>query len=215
MWNAPVFAAGSGSANTKPKLTSGTLLVTPEAGALEFDGTAFYKSVDATNGRLQECDQNIFRLVANGGAIGPAIADYFGANSSLPTVTNGIYQLDFYCWFLKSTAGTSLWTITNTQTYTNIVAMTHISAVGGIGAIGALSGSGIVTTTAAAAALPVSASLTTAVNHFAHIRAIAECAVAGNIRLRHTSSAGTITPLRGSYYTARRLFAGNVGVFAA
>ena len=41
---APVFAAGSASANTWPKMTSGTVLTTPEAGALEYDGSLFYAS---------------------------------------------------------------------------------------------------------------------------------------------------------------------------
>jgi len=41
---APVFAAGTASANTAPKLTSGTLNTTAEAGALEYDGKAFYAS---------------------------------------------------------------------------------------------------------------------------------------------------------------------------
>jgi hypothetical protein len=40
--NAPVFAAGTASASTWPKLTSGTLLTTTEAGALEFDGQVPY-----------------------------------------------------------------------------------------------------------------------------------------------------------------------------
>jgi len=40
--DAPVFAAGSSSANTKPKLTSGTLMGTTEAGAIEFDGKVLY-----------------------------------------------------------------------------------------------------------------------------------------------------------------------------
>jgi hypothetical protein len=213
--NAPVFAAGSASANTKPKLTSGTLLTTPEAGAIEYDGTALYGTVDATNGRTQFANQQIFRLTANGAAIGAGIADYFGANSALPTVTNAIYELNFYMWFLKTTGGTVTWTITNTQTYTNIVAYYFGSAVAGITPEAAARGSGIVTTTAAAAALPASGTLTTAVNHHHRITAIAECATAGDIRLRATESAGTITPLRGSYYTARRLFAGNVGIFAA
>jgi hypothetical protein len=46
---APVFAAGSASAGSAPKLTSGTLLTTAEAGALEYDGTAFYHSTNAGN----------------------------------------------------------------------------------------------------------------------------------------------------------------------
>lgn len=46
---APVFAAGSASANTWPKFTSGTLLTTPEDGAVEMDGECFYGTVDAGN----------------------------------------------------------------------------------------------------------------------------------------------------------------------
>lgn len=46
---APVFAAGSASANTWPKLTAGTLLTTPEAGALELDSNCFYGTSDAGN----------------------------------------------------------------------------------------------------------------------------------------------------------------------
>jgi hypothetical protein len=47
--DAPVFAAGSATANTKPKLTAGTLLTTPEAGALELDSTNLYGCTDAGN----------------------------------------------------------------------------------------------------------------------------------------------------------------------
>lgn len=46
---APVFAAGSASANTWPKFTSGTLLTTPEDGAIEMDGDCFYGTTDAGN----------------------------------------------------------------------------------------------------------------------------------------------------------------------
>ena len=46
---APVFAAGTASANTAPKLTSGTVNTTPEAGALEYDGKVFYASPEAAN----------------------------------------------------------------------------------------------------------------------------------------------------------------------
>lgn len=48
---APVFAAGTASANTWPKLTSGTLLTTPEAGALEYDGVVQYATPGGTAGR--------------------------------------------------------------------------------------------------------------------------------------------------------------------
>ena len=47
--NAPVFAAGSASASSWPKLTSGTLLTTAEAGALELDANCLYGTTDASN----------------------------------------------------------------------------------------------------------------------------------------------------------------------
>jgi hypothetical protein len=47
--NAPVWAAGTASANTWPKLTSGTLLTTAEAGALELDANCLYGTTDAGN----------------------------------------------------------------------------------------------------------------------------------------------------------------------
>lgn len=46
---APAFAAGSASANSWPTLASGTLLSTPEAGAIERDANCFYLTTDAGN----------------------------------------------------------------------------------------------------------------------------------------------------------------------
>lgn len=43
------FAAGSASANSWPKFSAGTLLSTPEAGAVELDSNAFYLTTDAGN----------------------------------------------------------------------------------------------------------------------------------------------------------------------
>lgn len=206
----------AGSTTIAPyTMTSGTNLTAAAAGACEYDGTNFYQTIDTTSGRGAVDVNQIFRLTANGSAIGATIADYFGSNSSFPTVLNAVYEFWFYCYFLKSTAGTVTWTITNTQTWTNLVAQWWMGPVAGIATAGAVNGAGIVTTTTAAAALPASGSLTDATNQWAVIHAIGECGTAGNVRLRATESAGTITPLRGSYYTARRLFAGNVGTFVA
>lgn len=47
--DAPVFAAGTASAGTHPKLTAGTLLTTAEVGALELDATNLYGTTDAGN----------------------------------------------------------------------------------------------------------------------------------------------------------------------
>lgn len=47
--NAPVFAAGSASAGSWPLFTSGTVLTTPEDGAIELDADCFYGCTDAGN----------------------------------------------------------------------------------------------------------------------------------------------------------------------
>src|SRR5262245_51249647 len=52
---ANIFAAGSASANSWPKLTAGTLLTAPEDGAIEFDGDCMYGTTDADN-------RGVFRL---------------------------------------------------------------------------------------------------------------------------------------------------------
>lgn len=51
MFTAPTFDAGSATASSKPKLTSGTVLTTPEAGALEYTNPVFYMTPDTDGGR--------------------------------------------------------------------------------------------------------------------------------------------------------------------
>ena len=49
------IAAGSATAGTAPlKLTSGTLMSTPEAGAIEFDGTHYYVTIGTTRYQLDQ-----------------------------------------------------------------------------------------------------------------------------------------------------------------
>lgn len=193
---------------------SGTIKTSAQAiGDVEFDGTAFYHTIDLTSGRQQDTMQTIYRITGNLATRGGTIADYFDASSAFPTVTNGVYLLNYYLWFLKNTAGTLTFTLTNTQTYTNLAGRLIVSGDLAVGAAGTTTG--LVTNTTAAAAFPVTGTLADTKNHMIWVTAIAECGTAGNIRPRVTVSAGTITPLRGSYYTAQRLFAGNVGTFVA
>ncbi len=174
-----------------------------------------YKSTDDASGLTCLGEYNIFRLVANGAALGPTIADFFGATSSIQIAASGVYYLEYFIYYLKTTAGTVTYTITNTATVTNMVASYLQSPVAGIGTNASPTYGGIVTSTTATAALSATASLTTAVNHWAYIYCLFENNTSTNVRLRITSSAGTATPLRGSYYTCRRLSTSNVGTFVA
>lgn len=210
---APVFDAGSASAGTWMKFTSGTLLTAAEAGALEWDGAAQYFTNNTTEGRMATNNYALFRLAADGSAIGATIADYFGTGSAYPTVTNGVYRLWCELWFTKTTAGTVTFTITNSQTYANISGFAFHTNAAGIQADAAMQGDGLDNTTTAAAAFPPSGSLSTAVEQHFIITATITVGTAGTIKLQATESAGTITPRNGSVMIMQRIPAGNVGAW--
>ena len=211
------LVGGTATASTAPlKLSSGTNLTTPEAGAVEYDGVVSYFSNDASTGRGYLPATQIFRLTAAGTAFGPAIGNFFGANSAIQFITNGRYEIEAYCYFTKTTAGTVTVTATTSVAPLNLSGYVQYGAAVGGTATGASNQINLFNSTATASAFGASASLTTAVNHLFIIRLLVESAAsASNLRINFTSSAGTVTPLRTSYYKVTRLPTGNSGVFVA
>lgn len=207
---------GAGTASAAPlELTSGTLMTTPDTGSMEYDGVNLYFTNDDVSRRGRVPTEQLFRLTANGAAIGPAINNFFGANSAVNLSAGGIYELEAYCYFTKTTAGTVVVTLTASQTPVLINGTVDLGAITGGTATGAANRISLFASTTGA--FGASGSLTTGVNHAFVVRAIiyANAANASNLRVNFTSSAGTVTPLNGSYYKLRRLPAGNVGSFAA
>jgi hypothetical protein len=196
-------------------IPAGTVLTTATAGAVESDtaNTVLYFTGNTTNGRGLIPATQYFRLTANGAATATTISPFFGTNSSIPLVANGVYEIEIEAYFLKNTAGTLTWTITNSTTVTNMTATMIMTAVTGMATAGSTIGQGLVTQTAAAAAFAATASLTTAVNHWAKFKIVLENASSTSVRLNVTNSAGTVTPLRGSFWKATRI--ANVGTYAA
>jgi hypothetical protein len=199
-------------------MPAGSLLTVPAAGAQENDGAGFYSTVDVTNGRRFNDNWNYFRLTAPAAGI-TTIADVFGATGSgIPTVLNGVYEIEWHVYWVHTTTGTGTitWTIVSTTNWTNLVANYIQAAAAGIGTVAAPQMAGVLASAAAASiALPVTGVNTAVANHMARIHAVVECGTAGNIRLRMTASAGTATPSRDSYFKVRRLPAGNAGTFVA
>ncbi len=213
-----VLQIGAGTATVAPlEFISGTLMTTPDGGSMEFDSNNLSFTNDATGLRGYVPATNLFRLTANGAAIGPAIANFFGANSAISVIANGKYELEAYCYFTKTTAGTVTVTLTSSQTPVNINGTVDYGAIAGGTATGAANRISLFASASTAAAFGASGSLTTAVNHAFIIRAIIEtnATTAGNIRINFTSSAGTVTPLRNSYYKLTKLPLGNSGNFVA
>lgn len=212
--NSIILAAGT--TTTAPlDFTAGSLLTTPVAGAVEFDGSTFFSTDDVTDGRGYIPSVHFFRLAADGSAIGPGISNFFGTTSGMALDAGIYYELEAYLYFLKTTAGT----VTFTMTFTNAPVTNSANYVGsqatGVGAVGAPVTAALIKSTATAGALPATASLTTAANHQYIIRSMfrANATTGGTLNLQITSSAGTVTPLTGSYYKLTRLPAVNTGAF--
>jgi hypothetical protein len=208
---------GAGTASVAPlDFTAGTLLTTPVEGAMEFDGTAFYTTDDVTDGRGYLASIHYFRLAADVTAFGPAIGNFFGATSGMALDAGVYYEVEAYLYFTKTTAGTVTFTMTFTQGPANNDAHYVGTPVGGIGTVGSAVTAAIAKSTATAGALPVTGTLTTAVNHQYTLRSMfrANATTGGTFNIQITSSAGTVTPLTGSYYKLTRLPAANTGAFA-
>jgi len=208
--------AGTATASTAPlKFTAGTNLTSVEAGAIEYDGNVFYGTSDVTSGRGYLPNVQYFRLTADGAAIGPAIANYFGATSGVSLDSNIFYEVEANLFFTKTTAGTVTFTMTFTNAPINNNAWYVGTPVGGVGTVGAPQ-TAAVKSNATAGVLPVTGSLTTAVNHQYQLRSMfqANVSIGGTLNIQITSSAGTVTPLAGSYYKITRLPSANSGAFA-
>ena len=206
--------AGTATAGTSPlKFLTGTNLTTAEAGAVEYDGTYYYFTSDTTSGRAHNGTFQTFRLTANGSAIGPAITDYFGATSAINLAATSVYEIEWFAYLQKSTAGTLTWTHTASSAPTLISSLWRAGPVSGIAA-------GTPTTLytgsrgATTAAFGASGSINNNAFMAYEFRTRVITNAATNFRLRVTSSAGTVTPQAGSFYTVRRV-SDTTGSFAA
>lgn len=212
-----LLVVGAGTATQGPvALTAGTLLSSQTAGALEYDGATLSFTNDNTT--LRGCVPAIqmFRLTANGAAIGPAIANFYGANSAISLSAGGVYKLTAYMYFTKNTAaGTLVVTITSSSAPTSVSGILQTGAIAGGTAIGAANQASIFNIATTAAAFGATGSLTLGVNHAIIVEAIYVANAATNVRFNVTGSASTITPLAQSYYTVTRLPATNTGNFVA
>jgi hypothetical protein len=213
----PGVVIAAGTASSAPlDFTAGTNLTSALAGAVEYDGVRFYGTTDTDSGRGYVPSTQIFRLAGNGSAIGSTIANFFGANSAINLAAGGAYELEAYCYFTKTTNGTVTVTLTTSAAVVNLNGTVQYGAAVGGTATGASNQINLFASAATANAFGASASLTTAVNHLFIVRAVLDAnASASNLRINFTESAGTVTPLRNSYYKVTRLPASNTGSYAA
>lgn len=209
----------AGTTATPPiDLMVGNLTTSSVAGAIEYDGNALYGTENTTSGRGELGVFQQFRYTSNGSAIGPAIADFFSANTSANLEATSIYEIYAQVWYLKTTAGNIAYTWTFANSVNMVSSFYEQSAVTGftttVTTTAPITGFAAQQTTTALTHA-ATANLTTAVFHHATFRVhVYSGANPTNIRLRVTQGGGTVTPQTGSYYTVRKI-AANAGNFAA
>lgn len=190
-------------------LTSGTTAASWEAGYTDFS------TILGNDGTVPALAQ--WFLAAAGGALSGATQNYFGANSAVSLDAAGTYDIECYCYFLKTTSGTVQWiptfssAITVGHSYLEYTPVTGFTTTVITGAM--VVGEATQRTTTVLTHL-ATAALTTAVYHVHKLKIRATTNAACNFRLNATISAGSITPQAGSWYTARKI-AINSGTFVA
>lgn len=180
-------------------------LTATQATALLDTATTSLKGLLSATDKVK-VDSQLSAVTGLAGAIGPTIADYFTTTISLEA--SSVYEIEAHAYFLKTTAGTLVWTWTFGSAPT--VAQSSWSAGPITGFTTALvNGTELyghavqeASTTLAHAA---SGSLTTAVRHSFRFKVQVRTNAATTIQLRATSSAGTVTPQTGSYMRANKI----------
>jgi hypothetical protein len=212
------YSAGTAGAGGAPiYLTSGTNLTAAAAGAIEYDGVNFYATAETTSGRNVIPEYQQFYLSSNVTAFGPASGDFFGATSSASLAATTAYDIECYCYFLKTTAGTGQWIPTFSTALTvghSYLEYTPVTGFTTTVITGAMVTAEATQQTTAVLTHAATASLTTAVSHIAKLKIRVLTNTACNFRLKFVGSAGTITPQAGSWYTVRKV-ASNAGNFVA
>ena len=200
---------GAGTTAKAPLgFTSGSLITSPDAGSVEFDGNNLYFTTDTSQGRTVVEAVQQFYLSAAGSALTGATQNYFGSTSAASLAAASTYDIECYCYFLKTTSGTMQWIPTFSSAitvghsyleYTPVTGFTTTVITGTMVVGEATQQTTTVLTHSATAAL------TTAVYHIAKLRIRVTTNLACNFRLNGTISAGTITPQAGSFYTVRKV----------
>jgi hypothetical protein len=181
---------------------------------MEYDATnnllAF--TSNTTLGRGIVPNFNSFMLRSNGSTIS-TISNFFGSNSNIP-VTAGYYEIEVEAFFLKTTASTITWTFAASGGFGSAYDFIMSPASGIPGSANSSYLKLSQTYTSAASFVITTASLTTAVNHYAKFKIFAAFPSTTALTIKITSASGSVTPLQLSNWKATKLPSTNIGTYA-
>lgn len=171
---------------------------------LNYDGAFLYSVPSPISGTGNIQPVYTLRLITNGSGVGPTIGDFFGSVSSISLAASSVYEIQYFVFLQKTTAGTLTWTLAAPNAPVVISAFHTGSPVTGVAAgapITAFTGSRASTTAAFAATASITAS---AFMTFV-IQARVVTNLATSFRLQATCSAGSVTAQAGSHITVRQI----------
>jgi hypothetical protein len=129
-------------------------------------------------------------------------------------VADGYYDIEIIMYFTKASSGTVTWTLTNSAAPTTQNVYFEMSPIGGIiappGTATMLVGQAVNAT----AAYSFAAGTLAPGSHYARFRIQLDNGTGTSLTIQATVGTGTITPLAGSIWTARRLNTTNNGTYA-
>jgi hypothetical protein len=200
---------GTASANTAPlKFSSGTNLTAVESGTFEYNGSHFYSTPEIVSGRGYIPVLRTYRLTSDGSNIGSALADFYGSTAAINLNDSSVYDLEFHTYFTKNTVGTATWTLTASSAPTLISGYYFANPATGIATgqtNGSITSGYIAGRTVGITSFVPTGSLSTGVNHSFMFKVQVITNLATTFKLQVSQTAGTMTPLVGSYYTIKHI----------
>lgn len=216
------FTLAPGTTSVAPMVFSqGVLCTSNVQGAIEYDGSALYTTMNTTSGRGELPPFYTYLITADRSSItGGSTVDYFPANSSIQLEANSYYEFEAMCFFgLVGSSSTVIWSWNFSTTVTNVYGLYRGTGIGFTTSINNTS-----TFTGVAASrnstdllyAVTSGTMTGGRNQCVNLKGVVVTNTACNIRLRVrvTNSATSIVIYAGSYYTVKKI-SGTTGNFVA
>lgn len=201
----------AGTTGTAPLVfTSGANLTTPLAGAHEYNGSSFFKTIDTTSGRGVS---PVSQFILGGDVSGITSSPVFPART-LSLVSGALYEYEAEVYLNKPNSGTLTWSFSFSTTpgYMHAHYIGHPTT--GIAAVGSATTAGIVNATGTIISLPNTGTLSSGANNHYKVKAIISVASATTVALNLSANTGTVSVLAGSSAKITRLPTVSVGTFS-
>lgn len=145
-------------------------------------------------------------LSSAGADLPSTLSNFYGTNTVTSLAASTTYEIQGFCYFLKTTAGTITWAPTFSSSA--IAATAKLEYTGGFTTsnVGGTYLTGTATQqTVGAMTFSATPSLSSALYYITKFTIVVITNAACNFTLNLTQSAGTITPQAGSYYTVTKI----------